>query len=562
MFSVLNHLPQYIKLKKYKLIFLILISTILDLLGVGIIIPLFALIINENYFQNIQKYFVISESFIVVIISILVVVIFLLKNLFSIYLERFKSKYLHEIFLLISKMILKSYIEKGIIYFNEIGSSSIFKNIYHVPFYYSTKVLMSYFLIIAEVLLSFILFTFLIFYNFKVFLILIIIILPLFFIYNTILKKITVKNGNCIDDISPKLHDSVNNFSFGFKEIILFQKEDFYSIKLFSFFKEYNKLNIERNILLILPNKFLDIIISLSLVSVILISFLNKDENSNIMMLIFSFGVIALRLIPSINKINGALNFISLYSYTIPIIKNNIKNSNNSFNPQIDKTEILFNNRIKLVNISKSFNNNPILENINIEIKKGSITGFYGFSGSGKSTLASIIKQIIIQDSGSLYVDDLEIKKYNIRSWQKKIGFVSQSNFIFKGTILENIAFGQNISEIDIKTVELVLDYVNLNDFNSNKGHHYILEENGSNISGGQIQRIALARALYSGAEVLILDEFTSSLDKHNEVKMLKIVKKLKKLNKTIILISHNQSTLDICDNLLEIKSLKFNSKT
>jgi ABC-type multidrug transport system fused ATPase/permease subunit len=214
------------------------------------------------------------------------------------------------------------------------------------------------------------------------------------------------------------------------------------------------------------------------------------------------------------------------------------------------------------VNISKSFNNNPILENINIEIKKGSITGFYGFSGSGKSTLASIIKQIIIQDSGSLYVDDLEIKKYNIRSWQKKIGFVSQSNFIFKGTILENIAFGQNISEIDIKTVELVLDYVNLNDFNSNKGHHYILEENGSNISGGQIQRIALARALYSGAEVLILDEFTSSLDKHNEVKMLKIVKKLKKLNKTIILISHNQSTLDICDNLFEIKSLKFNSKT
>ena len=142
------------------------------------------------------------------------------------------------------------------------------------------------------------------------------------------------------------------------------------------------------------------------------------------------------------------------------------------------------------------------------------------------------------------------------------MGGKRRNKIINQKSILENIAFGQNISEIDIKTVELVLDYVNLNDFNSNEGHHYMLEENGNNLSGGQIQRIALARALYSGAEVLILDEFTSSLDKHNEVKMLKIVKKLKKLNKTIILISHNQSTLDICDNLLEIKSLKFNSKT
>ena len=154
---------------------------------------------------------------------------------------------------------------------------------------------------------------------------------------------------------------------------------------------------------------------------------------------------------------------------------------------------------------------------------------------------------------GYLSVDGIKINNKNILSWQQKIGFVSQDTFILKGSVLENIAFGVKEDDYDYDMIKKVLKLANLEEFVAKRNLNYLLDENGKNISGGQIQRIAIARSLYAQSEILIFDEFTSSIDKKNELRILETVKNLKQSNKTIIIISHDLDVFKICDEIFKL---------
>ena len=334
----------------------------------------------------------------------------------------------------------------------------------------------------------------------------------------------------------------------------MLQKERYFKNKLELYYNRYSNLNIERNILLILPNKFMDIIICFCLITIIIVSTFVVESKEDILMTLVSFGVVSLRVIPSINKINASLNFLRLYSFAVPIIQKelDVKNQMNQ-DQDVQLENISFDKSFALNGISKSYNEKKILDKINIEIRKGHIIGISGDSGSGKTTLVSIIKQVLKEDEGYLSVDGVKINYKNILSWQQKIGFVSQDTFILKGSILENIAFGVKEEDYDYDMIKKVLRLANLEEFVAKRNLNYLLDENGKNISGGQIQRIAIARSLYAHSEILIFDEFTSSVDKKNELRILETVKNLKKLNKTIIIISHDLDVFKICDEIFKL---------
>ena len=241
------------------------------------------------------------------------------------------------------------------------GSSVAFKNIYHVPFYFSTRILNSYFSIVSEAIVSVFLFTFLVYYNYKVFIIISLIIFPLSILYNNLVKKKSILNGEKIDEVSPNLHDSVNNFSLGFMDIIMLQKERYFKNKLELYYNRYSNLNIERNILLILPNKFMDIIICFCLITIIIVSTFVVESKEDILMTLVSFGVVSLRVIPSINKINASLNFLRLYSFAVPIIQKelDVKNQMNQ-DQDVQLENISFDKSFALNGISKSYNEKNI----------------------------------------------------------------------------------------------------------------------------------------------------------------------------------------------------------
>ena len=168
--------------------------------------------------------------------------------------------------------------------------------------------------------------------------------------------------------------------------------------------------------------------------------------------------------------------------------------------------------------------------------------------------MLNIILGLLIPKIGSIFIDNIELKRSNLPAWQRKIGLVPQNPFFLNDTILKNVCFlsdykKENLGRI-LKCLKIAQLYEEIKKFP--RGIETIIGENGKNLSGGQLQRLALARALYNKPDVLILDEATSALDQVNEEKILKILRL--KGTITIIIVSHKMSNMRICDKIYSVE--------
>ena len=203
---------------------------------------------------------------------------------------------------------------------------------------------------------------------------------------------------------------------------------------------------------------------------------------------------------------------------------------------------------ISLEDVNFSYVDNfPVLNNVSINIKKGSTTAIVGSTGSGKSTLIKLLLRLYDVKAGKIKFDGIDIKDLNIHSLRKTIGLVSQDIFLFEGTVFENIAYGNlEASNSDIwKAAKLSEsdDFINLL---PNK-EDTIVGERGQKLSGGQRQRISIARAILKNPEILILDEATSAVDNETEAAIQRSLDTLKE-GRTVIAIAHRLSTIRNAD--------------
>ncbi len=226
------------------------------------------------------------------------------------------------------------------------------------------------------------------------------------------------------------------------------------------------------------------------------------------------------------------------------------------------KNIIQFNKQIQLKNMSFSHHDKStsILNEINLVIPKGSRVGIIGKTGSGKSTLIDIIMGLVMPSSGTLEIDQEEITFNNAQSWQANISHVPQRIYISDSTIKENIAFGIPADSIDLNRVKFAAQQAQISSFieSMQNGYDSNVGERGIRLSGGQCQRIGIARALYKQANIIIFDESTSALDYQTEEDILNTINGLNK-NLTIIIVTHRLSTLKICTKIYELNNGKLN---
>lgn len=217
---------------------------------------------------------------------------------------------------------------------------------------------------------------------------------------------------------------------------------------------------------------------------------------------------------------------------------------------------IPFDKEIKLDNISFRFSDfSPwVIKDLDLIITKGSVVGFVGVTGTGKSTLIDIIMGLLTSTSGQIFIDDMDLNERNLNSWQSNISHIPQSIFLFDATIAENIAFGIPYDSIDFdrvafaaKNAQIFQDIELMND-----GFDTIVGERGIRLSGGQCQRIAIARALYNKTSIIILDEATSALDSKTEDRVMDSILNMPQSITTII-IAHRPSTLKSADHIYEL---------
>ena len=215
-----------------------------------------------------------------------------------------------------------------------------------------------------------------------------------------------------------------------------------------------------------------------------------------------------------------------------------------------------FNEEITLDHISFKYNQGSpiVLNDISLKIPKGTRIGFIGTTGCGKSTLLDIVMGLLTPTEGSLKVDGQVITQANCRSWQKHIAHVPQSVFLADTTIERNIAFGIPQELIDFERVKLAAQQAQIASVIDTWPEKYqtSVGERGVQLSGGQCQRIGIARALYKQADLIILDEATSALDNETEREILASIELLSK-DITIVMIAHRLNTLDFCNEIIEL---------
>lgn len=204
---------------------------------------------------------------------------------------------------------------------------------------------------------------------------------------------------------------------------------------------------------------------------------------------------------------------------------------------------------IEISNLDFAYEKENVLENVNLKIKEGERVAFIGKSGSGKSTLASLIARFYEPQRGTIKLGGIDIKDIDYESFLKNISYIFQDNFMFVDTLENNIKMGK---EVSTKKLEEVSKVARSYEFIKNlpTGFESIYSKDGLNLSGGQIQRIELSRAVLKDAPVIILDEATAFFDAVNEYKILEALKDITK-NKTVIMIAHKLRTIINADKIV-----------
>ena len=559
-YSILNKKE---KIGSFFLLFLILITIILETFGIASFFPLMSAIVDENYFSNpfYQRVsaFLGIESIDLNLFFIFFISFFIFKNIYLVFFAYWQQSFTNKISLRISNDLYSSYLHKNFSYHLQSNSAFLIRNIQE-----STSI-DAVFLRILSLINEFLLITgiiILLFYvNFIATLSIIIIVILTLFIFNLFTKGTIKSFGEKKFNMNARYMQNLFEGMHAFKEILLFNKKNFFIKNNFKYRKRLLDYQLIFSIISYLPRALIEIISIISILILLNLLVKNQGTIQEIIPIVGVFSASAFRLFPSALKIFSALQS---FNYVKPVIDNIEKEIRNrlietDYNEKKalnENQEIVFENEINISNINFQYLTGKILlTNVNLNIKKGTTVGIIGKSGAGKSTFLNIFTGLLKPTKGSILVDSIDIATA-MKLWRKKIGYVSQDIFLLDSSIAENIAFGIPKENIDYNKVKNCIILAELDTYirELKEGLNTTVGEKGVRISGGQRQRLGLARALYHEPDILILDEATNSLDINTENTILNTLKNLK--NKfTILIISHHENPLKIADVVYELKS-------
>jgi ABC-type multidrug transport system fused ATPase/permease subunit len=224
-------------------------------------------------------------------------------------------------------------------------------------------------------------------------------------------------------------------------------------------------------------------------------------------------------------------------------------------NSPVSPQPVIFNKEISFNNVSFKYNQEQVLEDISFKIKKGETVAIVGHSGSGKSTIADLLIRFYDVVEGSIKIDNINVKKINLSQLRNLMGVVSQDSILFNDTVINNIAFGVEIENSQVLESSKM---ANADKFIQNLDEKYetFIGDAGNKLSGGEKQRLSIARAIYKNPEILILDEATSSLDTKSEKAVQEALNRLMK-NRTSLVIAHRLSTIQNADKIIVLDNGK-----
>lgn len=353
----------------------------------------------------------------------------------------------------------------------------------------------------------------------------------------------------------------------GIKDVKVLRKEYYFTDRYSDSAEGYADNQIKYNVLTNLPRLLIEAVAILGILIYVMISMLMGVNIASLMTTIAAFAVAAMRLLPSVNRLNTYIANIAYFEPALDFIYENVNTKGLSeenvlitHNPTEEYVPALsFKDTIELNDITFAYPNTDknIFTHADMIVPIGASVGVVGASGAGKSTIIDIMLGLLEVKSGEILCDGIDaIEHYP--EWLSHIGYIPQTIYMLDDSIRRNIAFGVDDSDIDDDRVWAVLKEAQMMDFVKDlpDGLDAQIGERGVRISGGQRQRLGIARALYHNPQILIFDEATSALDNDTETAIMDAIDSLHG-QKTMVIIAHRLRTIENCDIIYEVKDEK-----
>lgn len=558
--------------KKLPLIFaLFFLNSLMELLGLSLLGPFVASILNPNYFSQMISSFPLMENIFVdlenvqapIFLGCILIIISFLKLVISIFSSAKIITFSNQQITRIRRLLLKSYLKASYQEFIKRNSSEYIYTIQDLTNLFCSNVLRSLLRILSDLLIAIAIILFLIvLYGSDLLLIVIILSLGMFsFLF--VMGPFQTVNGLKINDASDQIIKVTQESINGFKVLKTLQIQDYMTNALDTASLVYQKYSNRAQIINVLPRLLFEFLIIVSIVLMIFYNILLVENYEEYIPMLAVLGFAAVRLLPIFSSITNSYLMLRNHRNTVQRLSDDII----ALRPKAQKhrSDIKTKSRLfqslELKNVNFKYRNfsSKILTDLNLKLSRGEVIGIIGASGSGKSTLIDVMLGLLSPQSGDVFVNNKKVD-FNDLNLMPYVMYASQEPFLIDGTVEDNLSLGSSLPEIDSEKLLKSLDLVKLIDVVQNLPHgtKAKIGERGALLSGGQIQRLILARAIYLDKKLIFLDEATSALDIKTEEEILSNLI-VNKGDKTIIIISHRQNIKEFCDHVFLIKNGKIN---
>lgn len=476
-------------------------------------------------------------------------ILFSIKNLLAILITNAQFKFSGQVAVRISSQKLNKYLNGSFNEYINIDSAEHIRKIAFQPFEFCQHILSGIQQIIIQSFLILLTIIAILLFNPKLFLLLFVTLLPpVILVFFFIKRKVAAGKKN--------IH-SANENSFrylldalkGYVESNIYGRNDFFLHRFTEARQQFSRYLFSSLSIQAMPARIIEAFAVLGLFILIAIMKWTGSNENFPLITIGAFMAGAYKIIPGIVRIINAAGQMKAYEFPVDDLKVNE-------NPEKGKNQVIQSgpvHSIEFRNIDFSYDGVKVLDNLCFKIKKGDFVGITGKSGKGKTTILNIMLGFITAEKGRVLINEEPISFRSIKDHWATISYVRQQPFLIHDTILKNIIL-EEVKQNDRK-LDNVLEVSGLHNFirQSAEGLNKTITENGRNISGGQQQRITIARALYKNANIIMLDEAFNELDEASTFSLLNRFKELSASGHIVIMVTHDSKSLSYCNKIISL---------
>lgn len=558
--SYMELLPSKFRKGAVRMVFIGISRRLLDLIGLASLLPIIILIINPSAVEGnalMTKLFhffgLESLAGFGLLFGIFALVMLPLKSVWTIWLAKIQNAYLLSIYRYYSRQLYSYYHDRGLLFIRQTFSSQLAFHINGACYGYAMNIVGTILNAVSDIAITLLLTGIVVWFAPMASLMLFAAMVPVLLVYFTIVKSKLKKIGFDAYEARRRQAQIVQESLRGHVSLSIYNSFNTLSKEFDQGLNTISHADIKGSVYSQIPSVILQMCVAIALIILLVAG----NTNGTPVTLFILFGFTAARVMPAILSLANSWSTLQNNQYIIDIIKEAALFEKRP-RPAEEKEEeiqpMIFNHQVELRNVTFAFEmNKPVFTNFSLQLRKGESVGFRGVSGAGKSTLFNLLLGFYTPLHGGIYVDGERLTTQNIKSWHKIAGYSEQDVFISNDSVARNIAM--SVSEPDMGKIMKVVEQVGLMEWVSSlkEGIHTMMGESGMTVSGGEKQRIGIARALYKEPQVLFFDESTSALDTKNEDGIISMLNSLACNNLTLFIISHRESALRYCNRIIDI---------